>query len=399
MSWGGARLGDIAPSKPLRNPVIIDKNNTWQLNLDMVEAQTGKIIDKEKANILEAGSSTHWFDSRHVLYSKLRPYLNKVVLPDEQGLATTELVPLLPDSQRLDRSYLVHYLRSKQFVNWITEQVAGAKMPRVSMKVFWDHEIPLPYPNEPNKSLTEQKRIASILDKADVIRCKRQQSIQLADDFLRSIFLDMFDAASDNKTIQELLDENYLVLHKDGNHGSNYPRKSEFVESGVPFISAKDISEEDGTIDYENISYLTEKKAKQLTIGWLENGDVLLAHNATVGRVGYFDGAVPKAIIGTSLTAFRANPKKLSPMYLFAALKYSVFQTELRKNMGQSTRNQVPITTQRTIKVPLGNSDKQLKFQILFNQVMLNKERLTKSMSESENMFYSLSQKAFSGQL
>ena len=46
-------------------------------------------------------------------------------------------------------------------------------------------EIPLP-------PLAEQKRIAAILDKADAIRRKRQQAIQLADDFLRAVFLDMF---------------------------------------------------------------------------------------------------------------------------------------------------------------------------------------------------------------
>jgi type I restriction enzyme S subunit len=58
-------------------------------------------------------------------------------------------------------------------------------MPRVSMKIFWEHEIPLP-------PLEEQKRIVTILDKADAIRQKRQQAIALADDFLRSVFLDMF---------------------------------------------------------------------------------------------------------------------------------------------------------------------------------------------------------------
>ncbi|MEF1341804.1 restriction endonuclease subunit S, partial [Vibrio rotiferianus] len=152
----------------MKKPVVRDEDNVWQLNLDMIESGSGKVLNKIKAPLSEAGSSTHWFDSRHVLYSKLRPYLNKVVLPDEQGLATTELVPMLPDPEVLDRRYLVHYLRSKQFVSWISDQVAGAKMPRVSMKVFWEHEIPLP-------PLEEQKRIAAILDKADAIRQKRKQ--------------------------------------------------------------------------------------------------------------------------------------------------------------------------------------------------------------------------------
>src|SRR5690606_10552099 len=160
-------------------------DEVWTLNLDQVEANTGKVLGKIMAPVSEAGTSTHGFDERHVLYSKLRPYLNKVVLPDERGLATTELVPMLPDPLRLDRKYLAYYLRSKNFVDWVSSQVAGAKMPRVSMHLFWQHEIPLP-------PLPEQKRIAAILDKADTIRHKRQQAIQLADDFLRAVFLDMF---------------------------------------------------------------------------------------------------------------------------------------------------------------------------------------------------------------
>src|SRR5690606_601286 len=160
-------------------------DEVWTLNLDQVEANTGKVLGKIMAPVSEAGTSTHGFDERHVLYSKLRPYLNKVVLPDERGLATTELVPMLPDPLRLDRKYLAYYLRSKSFVDWVSSQVAGAKMPRVSMQLFWQHEIPLP-------PLSEQKCIAAILDKADAIRRKRQQAIQLADDFLRAVFLDMF---------------------------------------------------------------------------------------------------------------------------------------------------------------------------------------------------------------
>lgn len=192
MSWGYEKLSIIAPSKPLKHPVISNSEKVWMLNLDMVEANSGQVIGKQKSPLSTAGSSTHWFDTSHVLYSKLRPYLNKVVMPDEEGLATTELVPLKPDSKRLDRAYLTYYLRSKTFVDWISEQVAGAKMPRVSMNVFWNHEIPIPFPDDPAKSLAEQKRIASILDKADAIRRKRKQAIQLADDFLRSVFLDMF---------------------------------------------------------------------------------------------------------------------------------------------------------------------------------------------------------------
>ena len=179
------KLGVIAPARPIKNPKISNSNSIWLLNLDMIESHTGRVIEQRYCSLEEAGTSTHWFDENYVLYSKLRPYLNKVVVPDGLGLATTELVPMLPDPKLLDRKYLAYYLRSEKFVHWINAQVAGAKMPRVSMKIFWEHEMPLP-------SLEEQKQIVEILDQADTIRYKRQRAITLSENFLRSVFLDMF---------------------------------------------------------------------------------------------------------------------------------------------------------------------------------------------------------------
>jgi len=142
VTWPLVKLGDVAPAKPSKNAFSTNEE-VWTLNLDQIEADTGKVLEKTMAPVSEVGTSTHGFDERHVLYSKLRPYLNKVVLPDGRGLATTELVPMLPDPLRLDRKYLAYYLRSRSFVDWVSSQVAGAKMPRVSMQLFWQHEIPL----------------------------------------------------------------------------------------------------------------------------------------------------------------------------------------------------------------------------------------------------------------
>lgn len=116
----------------------------WLLNLDMVEAQTGRIIDYLMVSEDEIGNSTCTFDESNVLYSKLRPYLNKVVIPDRRGYATSELVPLQPVKSKLNRDYLAYMLRSDEFVGMITEKVAGAKMPRVSMGDFRKFDVPLP---------------------------------------------------------------------------------------------------------------------------------------------------------------------------------------------------------------------------------------------------------------
>jgi hypothetical protein len=138
------------------------------------------------------------------------------------------------------------------------------------------------------------------------------------------------------------------LLHKDGNHGSFYPRSDDFGDEGVPFISAKAVTE-DGRIDNTQIEKLHEDKASKLKIGWIDKGDVLLAHNASVGKVALYDGRFNKALIGTSLTA-STGAREIDSSFLAAALRSSKFQRELVKNMGQTTRNQVPITAQRDLR-------------------------------------------------
>lgn len=125
------------------------------------------------------------FNEDNVLYSKLRPYLNKVVCPQEAGIATTELVPLKPRSEIIDRVYLTYYLRSPDFVRFASATVAGVKMPRIIMEKFWNHELPLP-------PLMEQRRIAEILDQADALRKQRAEADAKAARILPALFYQMF---------------------------------------------------------------------------------------------------------------------------------------------------------------------------------------------------------------
>ena len=91
-----------------------------------------------------------------------------------------------PNPIKVSPSYLYHFLNSPKFRNW-TKNSSGANIKNIRASELGDFKFDLP-------PLDEQKRIAAILDKADAIRRKRQQAINLADDFLRSVFLDMFGA-------------------------------------------------------------------------------------------------------------------------------------------------------------------------------------------------------------
>ena len=142
--WEVKKMKEVAPSKEFIGEITKVNNKYWLLNLDKVESNTGKILSKDYYDITEIGSSTITFDESNILYSKLRPYLNKVVIPYDTGYGTSELVPLKPKYEILNRIFLAHLLRSKPFVSYISVKVAGAKMPRVSMEDLRNFKVILP---------------------------------------------------------------------------------------------------------------------------------------------------------------------------------------------------------------------------------------------------------------
>lgn len=177
--WEVKTLKEVAPAKSSK--ASFQPNElVWHLNLDQIESQSGQVFNKIYDLASEAGSSTHVFDTGNVLYSKLRPYLNKVVCPDSSGIATTELVPLRPIPGQIDRSYLTYFLRSQQFVRWVSNAVAGAKMPRVSMKVFWNHKLPTPPPDL-------QHHFAEIVSSVEEQKAKMRKHLEQLDDLFASL--------------------------------------------------------------------------------------------------------------------------------------------------------------------------------------------------------------------
>lgn len=182
-------LAELLLDDKMRGNQIEDK--VWNLNLDQIEPDSGRILEKVRVLPNKLGPSTYWFTANTVLYSKLRPYLNKVVVADEDGVATTELVPLRCNPEKVLPSYLAYFLRSAEFLNFAKTVTAGAKMPRMVMSEFWRYEVPLP-------PLTEQRRIVSILDKANALRIKRREALAQLNQLAQSIFLEMFGDPATN---------------------------------------------------------------------------------------------------------------------------------------------------------------------------------------------------------
>lgn len=152
--------------------------------------------------------------------------------------------------------------------------------------------------------------------------------------------------------IEDLINNGSILVHKDGNHGAKYPRAEEFGELGVPFLTAK-LLDNSGNIDLLKAPRLAKEKAQKFTFGFVQPEDVLLSHNATVGRVAVMPQVDEPILIGTSLTHFRLDKSKILPTYLAAYFSGKDFQNQLAAVMSQTTRDQVPITSQRKLYIEL----------------------------------------------
>jgi type I restriction enzyme S subunit len=389
VSWPTAALGDIAPAKPIKLKGHNASDKIWQVTLDHIESNTGHLLEKTIKPISEAGSSTHAFDQRHVLYSKLRPYLNKVLLPQEIGLGTTELVPMLPKPDQLDRVYLAYYLKSSAFVNWVSSQTAGAKMPRVSMKVFWEHEIPLP-------PLAEQKRIAAILDKADSLRRKRQQAIQLADQFLRAVFLDMFgDPVANPKGWDEIVLKEIADIRSGVTKGKKVDSSNSVT---LPYMRVANV--QDGYLDLSDIQKisvsLNDAEKYQLKMG-----DILLTEGGDPDKLGrgyVWNNEIENCIHQNHIFSVRINDKnKIRPAFLSAVIASQrgkrYFLKVGKQTTGIATINKTVLSEFKPFIPPVEVQD---KFIAAVNKLNRSKQLFSKG---DLNLFNSLSQKAFVGEL
>ena len=175
-SWATKPISSVAPAS---SPKIAVSENIWLLNLDMIESQSGKVLDRLIVSKNKINASTCAFDDKNVLYSKLRPYLNKVVLPDQEGYCTTELAPLRP-SNELNREFLATLLRSDAFVGYINEKTAGAKMPRVSMNIFRQFECILP-------PITLQEQFSVFYKQVDKSKFVLSNELTMCDFYIRLI--------------------------------------------------------------------------------------------------------------------------------------------------------------------------------------------------------------------
>ena len=267
-------------------------------------------------------------------------------------------------SDKIDNRYLYWFLKGN--TAFLHSLGRGATFKEISKTIVSNIEI-----NVPDKQ--SQRQVVDNLEKiAKVIQLRKQELLKF-DELIKARFVEMFGDTVENpkgylvKTLQELIDMGYITYHLDGNHGGAYPRSEEFVDSGVPYISANCIV--NGKIDFSKAKYLPPERAGKLRKGIAKDEDVLFAHNATVGPTVVLHTTEEKVILGTSLTAYRCNSDVITPNYLKAYMLSDGFVKQYSGEMKQTTRNQVPITVQKKYLFLIPSIEEQKQFAAFVEQV------------------------------
>ena len=147
-SWAICCLGEICD---YGNCINVDTDNidddAWILDLEDIEKDTGRVLEHVKKKDRPVSSTKHQFHTGQVLYSKLRPYLNKVVLSDQDGFCTSEILPLEFEDIVLPE-YARFYLMSPTFLKYANRCSYGVKMPRLGTTDGKKAIVPLPPYNE-----------------------------------------------------------------------------------------------------------------------------------------------------------------------------------------------------------------------------------------------------------
>ncbi|ENM5790768.1 restriction endonuclease subunit S [Vibrio mimicus] len=387
MSWPMVKIEDIFEVARGGSPRPIDSfitNSPDGVNWIMIgDTQVGgKYIDKTAKKIRPEGVKK----SRKVKVGDFlltnsmsfgRPYILRT-----SGCIHDGWLVLSPKSENIFTDYFYHYLGSQEVKNKLAAKAAGAVVKNLNKDIVKGLEIPLP-------PLAEQKRIAAILDKADAIRRKRQQAIDLADDFLRAVFLDMFGDPVMNPKGWELKPLKDIAKVTTGNTPSR--KEEKFYGDYIEWIKSDNINTPSHFLTLAN-EYLSKEGAKVGRTAPI--GSTLVTCIAgsfdCIGNAAYADRDVAFNQQINALT-----PKKgVSSWFLYALILFS--KKHIQAASTNSMKGMVSKGKMEQILMINPPESKQIEFEKKFLNYLKMNEDLINSFNACSILFSSLSQRVFS---
>lgn len=248
--------------------------------------------------------------------------------------------------------------------------------------------------------LPEQVRIVKLLDEADELRKLRAQADQRTDALSPSVLNELFSHPDSKKWKQYTFGDPTVVTIIDGDRGVNYPKKTDFSETGdCLFLNTSNVRK--GAFDFSKCDFITHKKDAQLRKGKLVREDVILTTRGTLGNSAHYDRGVKceNVRINSGMVILRANPTLLLPEYLLATLSSDSFREQVVAMTSGSAQPQLPIGILSKIKLVLPPVPLQKAIIGRIQEISAIQAEQGTSRQRLDDLFQSMFHRAFQGEL
>ena len=310
---------------------------------------------------------------------------------DRQYCLGRGVAGLRPRKETADSRYLWHAVEAAG--DRLSSLGRGATFKQITRSDIANFEILLP------KELEEQRRIAAILDKADAIRRKREQILALADDFLKSIFLEMFgDPLRNPKNWRVRPLNDYLLETR---YGTSIKCRNIGGEDFVPVLRIPNIV--GGMVSWNELKYacLTTKELQRVR---LKLGDILFVRTngnpEYIGRCAVFESSREAAFASYLIRARLREDAKVTPLHVRAVVSFPSYRHRIIQE-AKTTAGNYNINTRGLRSLPIIEPKKEL--QITYGRLVSQTRQIATSgeqgLRQTEDLLASLSQRAFRGEL
>ena len=386
MSFPLIKLGDLFEIQIGKTPSRANQNywtNGLYNWLSIADMNQGKYLDrtKEKINDLAIKESNIKLIPENTVVLSYKLSIGKVGITKKSMFTNEAIASLIPLNNNIDINFLYWALQHIDLMANTDRAAMGQTLNKAKLK-----EIKIPLP-----PLSGQKRIAQILDKADEIRQKRQQSIEKLDELLQATFIDMFgDPVTNPKgwDVEKL--DNLMTIVRGGS-----PRPIEkFLGGDYPWIKIGDATKGDDLYISKTKESITEAGLKKTRL--LPEGSLIFANCGV--SLGFARILKIQGCIHDGWLAFQnIDEERVNKIFLLKALN-SVTQF-FRDTAPDGTQPNLNTAIMKEFKLIIPPMIEQLKFEQIVYSINEQKEKLINQLFNQEYLFQSLQQRAFNGEL
>lgn len=298
--------------------------------------------------------------------------------------AVNEHVFILRAKPVIEPKYLFYFLYSSYGQKQILSTFHGAAIGGINTKFVNYVKVPLP-------PLPVQKRIVSILEKAEKLKERRKKANEETNKIIQSVFYEMFGDPIKNDKGFPVKKLNEICDVRDGTHES-----PKYVNEGYPLVTSKNVK--DGYIDFSDAKLISKEDFDNINRRSLvEDGDIIMPMIGTIGNPIIVKMDREFAIKNVALIKF--NKTNISNVYINILLKSPYFYYITKKSNRGGTQKFIALKDIRNIPIPIPPDHLQKQFASIVKKIESMKERQKKSTEDINQLFDALMQKAFKGEL